>query len=61
MWRIIEIPDEEASETDLSDGELIGISISLRYLSEEPDDFDVYWRARRKIQPQVEVALARDD
>ena len=53
-WRLIEVDDAEASETDLSDSELIGISVVLAH-NGEPGD--VYRRAHTKIQPQVEKAI----
>jgi hypothetical protein len=61
-WRLVQIPDEEAVkgdfEGDLTNGELIGISILLTHNAGEPyDDYNVYWRAREKIQPQVEKAF----
>lgn len=56
-WRLVEVPDGEQSN-DLTDGELIGISVLLTHECGSPrDDFNVYWRARNKIQPQVEVAM----
>lgn len=65
-WRIVYIPDEEAIkgdlEGDLTNGELIGISVFLTQKMHEPfDDYNVYWRARQKIQPQVEKAFELDD
>ena len=59
-WRISEIPDSEAKESDIDNSELIGISILLREYSGEPRDPEknVYWRAYEKIQPQVEAAVA---
>ena len=60
-WRLIEVSEDVAQETDLSDGELLGISILLTHESGEPrDERNVYWRARQKIQPQVTAALERD-
>lgn len=60
-WRIIEVPDSEAKESDLDNTELIGVSILLREYSGEPRDpqVNIYWRAYQKIQPQVEAALKR--
>jgi hypothetical protein len=55
----VEIPDDEAAGTDLTNGELIGISVLLTH-SGEPDDMNVYWRARQKIQPLVLAALDHD-
>jgi hypothetical protein len=64
-WRIIEIPvidDAEVSDaprpTDLTDGELLGISVLLtHHPGGQNDDFNVYWRARQKIQPQIKIVL----
>lgn len=62
-WRIIEITPEETKPEDLTDSELIGVSILLTHHGDDglgPRDNDsVYWRARQKIQPQVEKALTR--
>lgn len=62
MWRLIEIDENEATDFDLTDSELIGISIVLTHITDPEDrtDLDVYWRARQKIQPQVEKALTND-
>lgn len=47
--------------TDLTDGELIGVSVLLtQYCNSEPAfarHSGVYWDARQKIQPQVEKAM----
>lgn len=60
-WRIIEVMDH-VQDTDLTDDELVGVSIILGHYSGEPrDDKNVYWRARQKIQPQVQVALVSDE
>ena len=60
-WRIIEVSDDEAMETDLTDSELIGVSVLLTHQCGEPRDvrLNVYWRAREKIHPQVEIAIDR--
>ena len=59
-WRIVEVPEEEATETDLTDSELVGVSILLTHKCGGPrDDMNVYWRARQKMQPQVEIALEK--
>jgi hypothetical protein len=56
-WRIVAVT-EAFEATDLTDGELIGISVLLTHRAGEPHtDRNVYWRARQKIQPQVEQAL----
>jgi len=58
MWQIAKVDDCDATSGDLTDSELIGISVMLTHNSGEPrDDSNVYWRARNKIQPQVEAAL----
>jgi hypothetical protein len=60
-WRIVEIL-ENPQESDLTDSELIGVSVLLTHRRGEPrDEWNVYWRARQKIQPQVETALTRED
>lgn len=56
-WRIVEV--EDGTNADLTDGELIGISVLLTHQNVGPhDDLNVYWRARQKIQPAVETALS---
>lgn len=56
-WRIVEVADK-GQPTDLTSSELVGISVLLTHRAGEPhDDMNVYWRARQKIQPQVEIAL----
>lgn len=60
MWRIVEVAGD--TEQDLTDSELIGLSILVRHSAREPyDDSNVYWRAWRKIQGAVRTALARDE
>jgi hypothetical protein len=54
-WRLIEIEDADATEDDLTDSELIGLSVVLAHCSE--DDGDVYHRAWTKIRPEVEKAI----
>jgi hypothetical protein len=57
-WRIVPIKDDEAMPGDLTSGELVGVSILLTHKCGEPrDEHNVYWRAREKMQPQVEQAL----
>jgi len=58
-WRIVPIPDNEATERDLTSGELVGVSVLLTHQCGEPRDetYNVYWRARQKIQPEVQQAL----
>lgn len=59
-WRLVEVPDAEATEDELDDFELIGMSILMLHNVGEPfDHFNVYWRAWNKIQPAVEVAKER--
>lgn len=63
-WRIVEVADSEATEADLTDSELVGVSILLTHYSGLPrSDMNVYWRAKVKIRPQVAIALdnQRDD
>ena len=59
-WRITEIPDSEATEDDLTDGELVGVSIILTQNMGEPyDNINVYYRAWEKIQPKGMLAAER--
>lgn len=59
-WRLVEVPDAEATERELDDFELIGMSILMQHNIGEPlDQINVYWRAWCKIQPAVEVAKER--
>lgn len=63
MWRIIEVDQtSRPDDTDLTDDELIGISI---YLAEDfrkyPESGGVYQRAWDKIQPVVEQAIKRQE
>ena len=55
-WRLIEIPEDEAVRNDLTDSELIGVSIMLAQYSEPGD---VYRRAWQKIQAQTDKAIDR--
>jgi hypothetical protein len=60
-WRIIEIPDENARPTDLTNGELIGVSVLLTHHAGEPrNEVNVYWRAREKLQENVERAIEHE-
>lgn len=62
-WRLIEIDDSEAVETDLTDGELLGVSIMITHNTSPEDrtDRDVYWRARQKIRQHVDKALTNKE
>lgn len=56
-WRLIEIGDDEATPTDLTDSELVGVSILLTQHCGQPrNDLNVYWRARNKLKPQAQAA-----
>lgn len=56
-WRLIEIGDDEATPTDLTDSELVGVSILLTQHCEQPrNDLNVYWRACNKLKPQAQAA-----
>ena len=56
-WRIVETTDER-KESDLTSSELVGISVMLTsYMGEPHGEYNVYYRARMKIQPQVREAL----
>jgi len=61
-WRIIEVPESEALPDDLTNSELVGVSVLLTHNSGEPRDVDlnVYWRAREKIQYAVEKAMVEE-
>ncbi len=59
-WRLVETT-EEGLESDLNDSELVGISVMLTSNMGEPHgEYNVYYRARMKIQPQVRIALKGD-
>ena len=59
-WRIVEV--ENGTDADLTSSEVIGISVLLTHCSGEPRNYyNVYWRARQKIQPMIEGALGDDD
>jgi len=61
-WRIVSVAPGDERPDDLTSSELVGISILLTHYSGEPqDEFNVYWRARQKIQPMVQIALQDDD
>ena len=60
-WRIVEVPEGEEIDSDLTGSELIGISVILaNYAGDPSDDYNVYFRAWRKIQPQVKQAIDAD-
>lgn len=60
-WRLIEVLGAEVQSMDLTDGELIGVSVTLIHqASEFPGGSNVYLRAWEKIQPQVNIALDVD-
>lgn len=51
-WRLVEIPDSEAQAEDLSNEELVGISIMLaQHMGEPLNDMNVYYRAWEKLRP----------
>ena len=59
-WRITEIPDDEATKDDLTDDELVGVSIILTHNMGEPyTPINVYYRAWEKIQPKGMLAAER--
>ena len=59
-WRIIEVPDDGTNK-DLDDGELLGISVMLtQYCRKRGDEYNVYWRARQKIQGAVEQTFIEE-
>lgn len=57
-WRLVEVPEDNAVESDLTDSELIVVSIILAQYS-EPDD--VYRRAWQKIQAQTDKAISAEN
>ena len=55
-WKIVQAAEDD--QQALTSGELLGISILLTHNCGEPrDEYNVYWRAREKIQPQVCAAI----
>ena len=58
-WKIIEVDD--TIDSDLTDGEFIGISVLLINSCGDPyDENNVYFRAWEKMQDQIQVALGND-
>ena len=57
-WNLTETYDSFEIEVELTDTELIAISVALRSVMDESAD-DVYSRAWRKLQPAVERAIER--
>ena len=56
-WRLIEVPDGESAD-DLTSSELVAVSIMLAQGMGEPhSSLNVYYRAWRKLQPQVSQAI----
>jgi len=56
-WKIVHVDDGDPSAT-WTDSELVGVSVLLTHRAGEPyDESNVYWRARERMQPQVEIAL----
>lgn len=61
-WRIVEVSDDEAVETDLTNSELIGASILLTQLCGFPrNDLNVYWRASTKLLASAREASHQED
>lgn len=58
-WKLTETYDSFELEVELTDSELIAISIALRHVMDESAD-DVYSQAWRKLQPAVDRAIERD-
>jgi hypothetical protein len=56
-WRLVQVADEDAVPTDLTDDELVGISVLLTHHRSPRGDESVYWRARQKIRDAVAIAL----
>lgn len=58
-WRLVEISAGDELEGDLTDSELVGISIVLTHECwDVKNSSNVYWAAREKIQKQVDKANA---
>jgi hypothetical protein len=56
-WRIIEVSDDEALGTDLTNSELVGVSILLTHHCGIPrNDLNVYWRASNKLREVAKEA-----
>ena len=61
-WRIVEVSDDEAVETDLTNSELIGASILLNQLCGFPrNDLNVYWRAGTKLLELASEASRQEE
>ena len=59
-WRIVEIPDTATNTSDLTNAELVGVSILLNFNCGDPrDESNVYWRAFEKLAPYTEVACEK--
>lgn len=57
-WRLVEIPENETLDSDLTNSELVGVSVMLAHGVRTLEDFECgYGRAYLKIQPQVQKAL----
>lgn len=54
-WRLVQVEEQDAIESDLDSSELIGISVVLARHSD--GDGNCYDRAWEKIQPQVTLAI----
>jgi len=57
-WRLVHIEEEDEIDSDLTSGELIGISVVLARFAD--GDGNCYDRAWEKIQPQVNQAIEED-
>ena len=59
-WRVIEVPDGESG--DLTSAELIGVSVMLaQHMGEPHNEYNVFYRAWEKLQPQVSAAVGEDE
>lgn len=59
-WRIIEVSDEEATDDDLTNGELLALSVAAINVASRTG-YDTYDSAWKKLRQPVKVALDGDD
>lgn len=59
-WRLIEVSDVCHQENDLTDAELLGLSILVGHSMGQPDEDNVYYRAWRKLQDAAETVLSKE-
>lgn len=57
-WRLVQVPDDRALESDLDAQELTGLSVLCNGAVGEPtDQSNVYYRAWVKLWPEMRVAI----